>query len=288
MGHAAETERVFPHAYTFRDGAMYPGDATRPGCGSRRNAGRNVSLTSAPTCPSPGCRMGRSIVGSIEARAIGGCISCRDGLETMLSMGRSPPVERSLHRAGDRRPRDLRGFPIPAFRHHGQRIGHGAIEQTPAAPSAPPPRRRPAGRCSSTATRSTAGAATKKPTRPARGGRSRMGCSASIQGTAKTRAASGHRHHGDLRSVRADVGMARRGGRQQRPEVLRARGHGLGDRPRVSADRRRAPSRREDRAAPSDGGALRRAACRQNRPLKPAGQFNQSRVVANGKTSSTT
>ena len=31
MGHAAETERVFPHAYTFRDGAMYPGD--QPGLG---------------------------------------------------------------------------------------------------------------------------------------------------------------------------------------------------------------------------------------------------------------
>jgi mannonate dehydratase len=31
MGHAADTERVFPHAYTFLDGAMYPGD--RPGLG---------------------------------------------------------------------------------------------------------------------------------------------------------------------------------------------------------------------------------------------------------------
>ena len=31
MGHTRETDRVFPHAYTFRDGAMYPGD--RPGLG---------------------------------------------------------------------------------------------------------------------------------------------------------------------------------------------------------------------------------------------------------------
>ena len=44
MGHAAETERVFPHAYTFRDGAMSPGDKPGPGCGSRRNAGRDVPL----------------------------------------------------------------------------------------------------------------------------------------------------------------------------------------------------------------------------------------------------
>ena len=31
MRHTEETELVFPHAYTFKDGAMYPGDA--PGLG---------------------------------------------------------------------------------------------------------------------------------------------------------------------------------------------------------------------------------------------------------------
>ena len=31
MPHSAETDRVFPHAYRFENGAMYPGDA--PGFG---------------------------------------------------------------------------------------------------------------------------------------------------------------------------------------------------------------------------------------------------------------
>jgi mannonate dehydratase len=31
LPHTAETDRVFPHAYTFGDGAMHPGDA--PGLG---------------------------------------------------------------------------------------------------------------------------------------------------------------------------------------------------------------------------------------------------------------
>jgi mannonate dehydratase len=31
MPHSAETDRVFPHAYEYREGAMYPGD--RPGLG---------------------------------------------------------------------------------------------------------------------------------------------------------------------------------------------------------------------------------------------------------------
>ena len=31
MRHSDETDRVFPHSYTFEDGFMYPGDA--PGLG---------------------------------------------------------------------------------------------------------------------------------------------------------------------------------------------------------------------------------------------------------------
>ena len=56
----------------------------------------------------------------------------------------------------------------------------------------------------------------------------------------------------------------------------------FGHRPRVSAHRRRAARGREDRSAPPDGRVLRRAARREPRPLKPAGQWNQSRVVSNG------
>jgi mannonate dehydratase len=31
MPHSAETDRVFPHAYSYRDGSLYPGD--EPGLG---------------------------------------------------------------------------------------------------------------------------------------------------------------------------------------------------------------------------------------------------------------
>jgi mannonate dehydratase len=43
MPHAPETDRVFPHAYTFADGLMYPGD--RPGLGV------DIDETAAATFP---------------------------------------------------------------------------------------------------------------------------------------------------------------------------------------------------------------------------------------------
>ena len=84
----------------------------------------------------------------------------------------------------------------------------------------------------------------------------------------------GHRHHEHVRSVRVDMGMADRRGRQQRPQVFRARGSELGYRSRVSAHRRRAASRRQDRTASSDRSALRRAASGESpaqarRPVQP-------------------
>ena len=56
-----------------------------------------------------------------------------------------------------------------------------------------------------------------------------------------------------------DVGVEGRAGRHQRPEVLRARNSRRRDRPRISADRRRASSRCEDRPPSPDRGVLRRS-----------------------------
>ena len=97
-----------------------------------------------------------------------------------------------------------------------------------------------------------------------------------------TDGAARHRLGGDLRPVRAGLGLAHLAGRQQRPEVLRARRSRRGDRPRVSAHRRRAASRREGGPAAPDRGALRRAARRRTaRSSRPA-SGTQSRVVVKG------
>ena len=45
-----ETDAVFPHAYTFKDGMLYPGDA--PGHGVEIDESWRPGIrTSAPTCP---------------------------------------------------------------------------------------------------------------------------------------------------------------------------------------------------------------------------------------------
>ena len=69
----------------------------------------------------------------------------------------------------------------------------------------------------------------KRRTPPAPAGRSREGMltlpKQRRQGHPGARDLISHRH---LRPVRARVGLARRGGREQRPEILRPGGHGLG------------------------------------------------------------
>ena len=142
------------------------------------------------------------------------------------------------------------------------------------------PRRRTAGRCSSTARRSTAGAATSRRTPSAHAGRSRSGLLTVDPGDGKdTRGALDIITADTYDRFDSDLGMARLRGRQQRPEVLHPRGHGLGDRPRVPgcidderhADAKIGPHRQTSAlydvlAAP------------QPRPIKPAGEWNTSRV----------
>ena len=45
MPHTDETDAVFPHHYTFKDGMMYPGRRARTGRGPRREASGEVSLS---------------------------------------------------------------------------------------------------------------------------------------------------------------------------------------------------------------------------------------------------
>ena len=72
-----------------------------------------------------------------------------------------------------------------------------------------------------------------------------------------------HRLHQAVLAVRAGLGLARLGGRQQRPEVLRAGRSRRRDRPRVPAHRRREAPRRQDRPASPDRRPLRRPGRRQ-------------------------
>ena len=44
MPHTADTDRVFPHAYTFESGFMHPGDEARPRRRDRRSARRDVPV----------------------------------------------------------------------------------------------------------------------------------------------------------------------------------------------------------------------------------------------------
>ena len=88
----------------------------------------------------------------------------------------------------------------------------------------------------------------------------------------------------DVRSFRARLGMAYRARRQQRDEVARVGGHGLCHRPRVPDDRRRAPPGCEGGAQAADVARSTMCCAASNRPLKPAGEWNLSRVSVRGMT----
>ena len=65
MPHAAVTDRVFPHAYSYQDGYMHPGDA--PGLGvDIDEVWRRRFPTSPPTCRSLGSWMGLCIRGDVR------------------------------------------------------------------------------------------------------------------------------------------------------------------------------------------------------------------------------
>ena len=51
MRHTAETDAVFPHAYSFADGCMHPGEAPGPRRRHRRGAGRASTPTSRAYLP---------------------------------------------------------------------------------------------------------------------------------------------------------------------------------------------------------------------------------------------
>ena len=50
MRHTAETDAVFPHAYSFADGMMHPGDAPGLGVEIDEELAAKLSHTSAPIC----------------------------------------------------------------------------------------------------------------------------------------------------------------------------------------------------------------------------------------------
>ncbi len=52
MKHAPETDEVFPHDYTFKDGRLFCGETPGHGVDHRREARREVSRTRRSSCPS--------------------------------------------------------------------------------------------------------------------------------------------------------------------------------------------------------------------------------------------
>ena len=63
MRHSAETDAVFPHAYSFKDGFLHPGEDTWPwGRTSTRRWRRNTP-TGRPVFRSTGSKTGRCIIG---------------------------------------------------------------------------------------------------------------------------------------------------------------------------------------------------------------------------------
>ncbi len=50
MGHTAETDAVFPHAYSFADGSMHPGDAPGLGVDIDEALAETSPYSAAPTC----------------------------------------------------------------------------------------------------------------------------------------------------------------------------------------------------------------------------------------------
>ena len=63
MRHTDETDAVFPHAYRFESGMMYPGDGPGLGVDYRRSAGGTVSLRARVPAGQPDDWMGRFIPG---------------------------------------------------------------------------------------------------------------------------------------------------------------------------------------------------------------------------------
>ena len=72
MPHTAETDRVFPHHYTFEDGYMHPGEAPGPRRRHRRDAGGAVSLRTgvSPRQPQVGRDDAQLVSGATAARAV--------------------------------------------------------------------------------------------------------------------------------------------------------------------------------------------------------------------------
>ena len=74
MKHAPETDEVFPHDYTFRDGRLHCGESAGPWRHHRREARREVSLQSRSSCPSRVSKTARCGTGRVaelpETRAV--------------------------------------------------------------------------------------------------------------------------------------------------------------------------------------------------------------------------
>ena len=163
--------------------------------------------------------------------------------------------------------------------------------QNGAARTASRPRsRRRAGRCSSTASRWTAGAATRSPTPPDSRWKVEDGFLTLPPETdgGHARRARHHLERAPTSQFDLVVRVAGRAGRQQRRQVLRPRGRDARHRPRIPDDRRRSGTRREGRAAPADRGVLRRARRRPTVPLKPAGEWNTTRRSSSAASTSST
>ncbi len=68
MRHTAETDEVFPHAYTFDEGYLHPGDATGHGVDIDEAMRGEVSLRARPSCRSRGSKTARCGTGDRAVR----------------------------------------------------------------------------------------------------------------------------------------------------------------------------------------------------------------------------
>src|SRR5262245_42261308 len=138
-----------------------------------------------------------------------------------------------------------------------------------------------AGRCCSTASRSTAGAATRRPTRRVRAGRSRMACCVSIPRRARTPRARDiiSKETYDQFELTWDWRAAPGANSGVKYFVLEDQDAAIGHEYQVIDDERHADAKIGPHRQTAAFYDVLPAA---NRPIKPAGEWNQSRVVVKG------